>query len=125
MQSGDTLAPRNRRQLRKKKKQQSRKKPAREPNELEKMVARGVSRVADVVDAGLEVFERDPERAVNATISFMDGVGKIGAFIKQNPDEAKRVAASIAVDSVNKLSHAFISAGARQIRKDLNGKRKR
>lgn len=89
------------------------------------MAARWIARGADVVDATLQVFERDPDRAVNAVVGAIEGVGKIGEFVRKNPEEAKHLAADLAVAGVNKLSSAVISASARQIRKNLNGKRRR
>jgi transcription antitermination factor NusA-like protein len=122
----DTVSPTRRRRARAKKdKKTTQKRPAREPNELELLVARGVARVADFADATLQVVERDPERAVNAVVSAIEGVGKIGEFIRTNPDEARRVVRGLASEGVNRLSVAVISAGARQLRKDLNGKRER
>ena len=75
-------------------------------------------------DKTLEVVERDPERAVDATISAIEGIGKIGEFVKNHPEDAKRVARGLALEGVNHVSKAVISAGARQLRKDLNGRRK-
>jgi len=121
------VSPVNRRRRNNKKRKP--KKPAprrgpREPNELELLVARGVSRLLDLGDAALLVVEKNPDRAVNAVIGAIEGVGKIGEFVRSNPDEAKRIATGLAVEGVNKLSNAVISAGARQLRKNLNGKRK-
>jgi len=122
------VSPVNRRRRNNKKRKP--KKPAprrgpREPNELELLVARGVSRLLDLGDAALLVVEKNPDRAVNAVIGAIEGVGKIGEFVRSNPDEAKRIATGLAVEGVNKLSNAVISAGARQLRKNLNGKREK
>jgi hypothetical protein len=85
------------------------------------MIGRGF----DLGDRFLQVVERDPDRLVNAVVSGVEGVGKIGEFLRRNPEEAKRVAAALALQGVEKLSNAVIAASARQIRKDLNGRRPR
>jgi hypothetical protein len=94
-------------------------KPKREPSELELLVARGIGRAVDLADRTLEVVERDPERAVTSVERFLEGVGKIGDFVRRDPERAKAVAAGLAAEGVNRLSHAVIAAGARQARRKL------
>lgn len=99
-------------------------KRGREPNEVEKLLANGIARGFDLADAALQVIEQDPKRAVNAGISFAEGIGKIGQFVRANPEEAKRVAAGFAVKAMESVSNAVISAGAREMRKKLDKKRR-
>lgn len=124
MHTGDTLAPAKRRRIKCRKGRRARARPKhagkKQPNEFELLFAR----LGGLADKTLEVFERDPERGVNAVLGAIEGVGKIGEFVRQKPEEAKRIAAALAAEGMNRLSHAVISASARQLRKDLNGKRR-
>lgn len=107
---------------RKKNGQSVRRKPAakkREPSELELLLARGIGRVVDFTDKTLEVVERDPERAVTSVERFLEGVGKIGDFVRREPEQAKQIARGLAAEGVNRISHAVIAAGARQARRKL------
>jgi hypothetical protein len=116
------MAPSKKRAVKKKTKvvRCVKRRPKRELNEFELLFAR----LGGLADRTLEVFERDPERGVNAVLGAIEGVGKIGEFVRQQPAEAKRVAAALAAEGVNRLSHAVIAASARQLRRDLNGKKR-
>jgi len=94
-------------------------KPKREPSELELLIARGIGRAVDFADKTLEVVERDPERAVVSVERFLEGVGKIGDFVKKNPERAKAIAGGLAAEGVNRIGYAVIAASARQARKKL------
>jgi hypothetical protein len=94
-------------------------KTKREPSELELLIARGIGRAVDFADKTLEVVERDPERAVVSVERFLEGVGKIGDFVKKNPERAKAIAGGLAAEGVNRIGYAVIAAGARQARRKL------